>query len=635
MGCAVALLLCSGVNNAPAIMPADIVATKPFTDSSLGITDFDLRANGFSLRQAGLYSPLLRQFSQAMQAERRSVAAPAHVPQGLIAVLSAAEAAAYRNVFGQLEQGNYTTAAAAAEKLNNPLLLGHVLSARLLAKNYHAAYDELTQWLERYRDHPMADKIYALAVQRRPRDAKAPPSPVTSAAFRGSLDETDRELTAQIQVDTGTSPEARETAQEINALLRQGHAEDAVQLLQLAKDDPAFPSVWQAEGQAAVAAIRFYSEEAEPTRDLTDAMVAEAPLGAWIAGLLAWRQADYARASAMFAAMTAQEAKLSAADRAAGYYWQARALYKTGDRTAAKAVWRKAADFDRCFYGQLARAKLGMPTEYLWEAPRLTKEAVASIIAHPAGKRGLALLQIGMNAAAEAELRRIPLRGEMERAFALLALAEEARLPALAMQLGSFLKTGAGRPLDSALYPVPPWQSDKAETDEALVYAVMRHESGFDPALVSRAGARGLMQIMPQTARYIETGSETQLADPVRNVNLGSRYLRYLAEQPMITNNALMVLAAYNGGPGNLARWRQAAEHGDDPLLLIESLPVRETRHYVQNVLSSYWVYQARMGVKQTTLQQLAAGQWPKLPASPAAPIIRAEAEPMVRLASR
>jgi hypothetical protein len=87
--------------------------------------------------------------------------------------------------------------------------------------------------------------------------------------------------------------------------------------------------------------------------------------------------------------------------------------------------------------------------------------------------------------------------------------------------------------------------------------------------------------------------------------------VKHLASQPMIGDNLLLLLAAYNSGPNKLARWVDN-DNRKDPLLFIESLPVRETRDYVQQVLIYYWNYRARLAEPETSLTQLAHGEWPR-----------------------
>jgi soluble lytic murein transglycosylase-like protein len=219
---------------------------------------------------------------------------------------------------------------------------------------------------------------------------------------------------------------------------------------------------------------------------------------------------------------------------------------------------------------------------------------------------------------AEDELRHLNPQGHHDLQEAMLALAEAARMPSVALQLGGLATNDNGKRYDAALYPVPPWEPEQGfQVDRALLYALIRHESQFDPTAVSDRGACGLMQLMPTTANLIANhrvaghGCSDRLLEPSYNMALGQKYVRHLAGQPMIGDNLLFLLAAYNGGPSKVSRWVDD-DSRRDPLLFIESLPVRETHDYVQQVLLHYWTYRARLAEPQTSLAQLAHGQWPR-----------------------
>ena len=144
----------------------------------------------------------------------------------------------------------------------------------------------------------------------------------------------------------------------------------------------------------------------------------------------------------------------------------------------------------------------------------------------------------------------------------------------------------------------------------------MRQESGFDPAARSYAGARGLMQLMPATAGFVARkrfrGSRrNRLFDPSLNLELGQRYVAYLLSKEQIAGNLFRLTTAYNGGPGNLMRWERKMNDKSDPLMFIESLPSRETRLFVERVLTNFWIYRARLGQPAPSLDAVAAGAWP------------------------
>ena len=128
-------------------------------------------------------------------------------------------------------------------------------------------------------------------------------------------------------------------------------------------------------------------------------------------------------------------------------------------------------------------------------------------------------------------------------------------------------------------------------------------------------GAIGLMQLMPRTARFVASrkewnGRQSSLFDPVLNITLGEKYIRHLLNQNAIKGDLLYLIAAYNGGPGNLRRWQKNIDHRLDPLLFIESIPVRETRVFIEQVLANYWIYRHRLNQSTPSLVKLAAGGW-------------------------
>lgn len=179
-----------------------------------------------------------------------------------------------------------------------------------------------------------------------------------------------------------------------------------------------------------------------------------------------------------------------------------------------------------------------------------------------------------------------------------------------------------GRMLDYARYPIPAWQpQDGFTVDPALLYALMRQESGFrSSATNGGSGALGLMQLMPRTARMmkdslaatsISLASEDDMADPVTNITLGQGYVRHLLENGLVQGNLIYMLTAYNAGPGRLAEWKAAIDYRGDPLLFIESIPSRETRVFIERVLANMWIYRIRFNQSTPSLDALAAGEWP------------------------
>lgn len=285
-------------------------------------------------------------------------------------------------------------------------------------------------------------------------------------------------------------------------------------------------------------------------------------------------------------------------------YWLGRTRQALGDEAGAKAAFGKAATFGTIYYGQLARSALGMKSAEIRDMPQW-KPAEA-------GFESLELVRA---------VRLLADNGHQEMAVPLLrSFANDFKDGAdlllaarLAQALGSHhlaitiadTAERRGTPLDLFNFPKDGLPSTQlASMDTAAIYAITRQESRFQVDAVSSAGARGLMQLMPATAKETAgklgvTYSASRLtSDGEYNAMLGSTYLK--AQLQTFDGSLLLAAAAYNAGAGNARKW--IATFGDprsdaiDPVVWVELIPVQETRTYVKRVLGNYLVYRARLG---------------------------------------
>lgn len=449
--------------------------------------------------------------------------------------------ARYRLVFQLQELGRWSEADAQVERLSNQLLMGHVLAQRYLHPDYTTSYPELAEWLDRYADLPEADRLYVLARQRAPKDAKRLTAPSVRRARA-----------------TGHSPAAR---------------------------------------------------------------LAKAPAALFEAGLRQWQQDRLDGAAETFAAL-ANSAKADPSEVAAGAFWAARAHLKAGRPQMVARYLRVAAKTGDPFYGRLAQTMLGQPLTFEWEEIALRGDMIELLIRYPGSRRAVALSQIGQLDLAEEEVRLLSDRSEVELSYALAALAEAAGLPAAQMQVAEDLYRKDGRRYESSLYPMPDWKPDGGfRLDRALIYGIVRAESGFDKNARSNRGAMGLMQVMPTTAAQVarKTGIDYRdanaLKNPRTNLAIGQAWVRRLAQMSAIDNNLVHILVAYNAGQNRVATWLDGkmAAYADDPLLFIERIPITETRGYVKKVLSNIWVYRLRLGQQNIELMEMAENKWPMM----------------------
>ncbi len=534
------------------------------------------------------------------------------------------DARRYRRVFELQSRAAWDEADSEMAGLHDRRLVGQVLRQRYLhAGSAKVSYDALRVWLKRYGDHAGAGRIRALAEARQPKGAPPPPQ----------LNDTDRldgDLEVQATWGAGVSPRSRSTmgrtsdgpaAERIENYLRADRLHAALRVL---GNDSAMRGVGDTEYdslRARIAAALFYNGDANTALILAEASAARSgdavPGAHWIAGLAAWRNGNIPVAARHFTAMAA--GSLTPWEAAGAAYWAGRAETRLGHDQEARAWLERAARFERTFYGLIAGRTLGRSTVFQWQVPTLTAAHLKAIAASPAGARALGLLQVGQSDLAEQELRRIHPRDNARLAEALVALADDAGLPALALQVGNAVAAPEGRTYDAALFPLPHWTPPEGFTlDRALLFAIMRQESRFEPRLISSAGATGVMQIMPETAHDVandgadyEGSDRRRLFDPQWNLSLGQRYISGLMTSPQVAGNLAHLTAAYNAGPANLVRWRRDLDEIDDPLLFIESIPMRETRDYVRKVMTNYWIYETRLGQRTATLDALAAGTWP------------------------
>jgi soluble lytic murein transglycosylase-like protein len=550
----------------------------------------------------------------------------------LPSVLSAEDLARYHRIFALQQSGRWQEADREIVGLRDRLLVGEVLAQRYRANAYRPSYDELVEWLQRYGDEPDAKAIYALAVKLHPNGAAAPPRPSVATV---SADTADDRLSP--------TPAPGETGRTLQTLLpADAHRAEVLQrqISDLATQDPRRAEQLLGSREAKLlidtatrddlrsAIAEGYLAQGEPQEALTmsagNETAAYAPIANWNAGLAAWRLGRLDEARSHFQAL-ARSSGQSGWVKSAAAFWSARVELKAR-RPENYGYWlRIAAENPRTFYGLLARHLLGIDRDPSFDADPFTQFDAQLVLGIDSGKRVLALIALGQEALAAAELRQLAAHSAPSLLQSLAALADRANLPGASLRLAGLLGDSEGNSREVALYPVPRWEPIGGfSVDRALLYALMRQESQFAPGARSQAGAFGLMQLMPSTARSMAqlTGaplgarnSKTERAnlnDPEYNLMLAQEYVKVLLGDSHIKNNLILFAAAYNRGPTATVHWEAThPEYRDDPLLFIESIPAQESRVFTLKVLTNYWIYRQRLGQSMPDLDALAAGKWP------------------------
>jgi soluble lytic murein transglycosylase-like protein len=355
----------------------------------------------------------------------------------------------------------------------------------------------------------------------------------------------------------------------------------------------------------------------------------------WTQGLAAWRQQDCAAAQVAFTSVAGRSTDTEL--RSAGLYWASRADIACGRPDLVQARLQTAAQYGETYYGLLSRQALGLAEPRAGRAAPATEDWRA-LERRPNVKVAAALSEIGESALADKVLRHQARIGGAEDYAALTRLSGNLNLPATQLWLSHNGPQGA-RPLAEARYPAPDWTPDGGwRVDKALVFAHTLQESRFDSAVVSPAGATGLMQIRPGAlADYARAHGKSldksTLSTPQLNMAVGQSYLEQLRDRPFTGGLLPKVIAAYNAGPTPVEAWNLQSRDGGDPLLYIESIPYWETRGYVMTVLRNYWMYEKQAGKASASRAALAQGMWPKFPGLPGAAAVRVVASRAKRLA--
>lgn len=485
--------------------------------------------------------------------------------------LSAADRLSYTTAFDALRRGDLAAARASAMQAQDRVLLGQVEFERMFHADYTATYEELTGWLDNYADLPVADRVYNLAMRRRPDGAPEPRRPSrfsnrswAAASAAGQNTEGDPMKAARVALNRDDLQTAVSLGQEIGDWWTVGLANYRL-------------------GEFGAATTAFQRVLDDPTED------------GWI--------------------------------RAGAAFWASRSAGRSSQQDRVQPLLRRAAEWPATFYGQIALHQLGEepailnmgPTAYQATVTRASyggdepvgvdvEELEAFLRDDPRARRTVAYLEIGRRSDARDELRTGMRSAVTDRARELWV--------ALGRIIGPrvFGNDNESRRIDADRYPQPDIQPDGGfVVERSLVYAIARKETGFNARARSGAGAYGLMQVMPTTAAELTgdrgfVSSPDRLYDPAINARLGQTYINRVLALPAIDGDLLRVAASYNAGPGPMMAAVRKLGPDADPLLLIETIDVPQARDYVEKVVAAYWIYQRMNGRPLHTLDAVASG---------------------------
>ncbi|MGH7863967.1 MAG: lytic transglycosylase domain-containing protein, partial [Candidatus Binataceae bacterium] len=289
-------------------------------------------------------------------------------------------------------------------------------------------------------------------------------------------------------------------------------------------------------------------------------------------------------------------------------YWRARSLERSGDRDAADSIYRTlAASTKTNYYPALAARRIGaVPVDFPAAAATLPRPAAPPRVDAAADfhvSRVLALRSLGLGELEAGELLALEAGARRDpelRNFVLAGFESAGAYHDLIVQATRLVARGVLAPdlAEKLRYPRGYWNllTDAARQrslDPYVVVALMRQESMFDPRATSRSDARGLMQLLPSTARTVAkrigvNDDSLDLYDPVANVQLGAAYLQSLFA--MFGGDEFRAVAAYNAGEHAVERWN--ARHAGEADEWVENIGFKETREYVKKVIGGRREYQ-------------------------------------------
>ncbi len=544
-----------------------------------------------------------------------------------VSVLSATDKEVYAQIFDHLDNGETDAAETLLKTTESDVLRGYVLAGLYLKDDKRAKKQALTNWLYKYKSLAVSDAVYDLALVKKSylpyvRRADATPHVVAGVCtsvpisdpvdllhfhhFKYVPDEYRKKVVRSFQYFSSAIRRGKTLAAKLHLnekhmkkYLSRRDRDDALTVL-------AFAYIVDRQDDKALETVKEPLERSE-TRN---------PMALWVAGLASFRTERWEDAETFFKRLEAHPKALPSA-KAAAAFWATRAMMKRDEYVDVVDYLKRAALVSpRSFYGILAQRALGWSIGQTWQSP-VKDPDMKKILAEPAGKRAVALIEIGKTDWAQTELERLFAQNKKLRddiTAYVETLVEYPEMREFFAGLNGRIETPDG---DKALYPVPNWTPENGwQLDKALVYAFVRQESCFKNKAFSKAGARGVMQLMPSTAKLMARRVKAKYALSKLhkipfNLMVGQELVKTLLDSRYIQGNLLMTIASYNCGSRNVAKWIKRKDFENDPLMFVETIPSRETRGFVKKVTANYWIYRSLLGEDLSSIDDVLTGRYP------------------------
>ena len=507
------------------------------------------------------------------------------------------------------------------KKLNNKILVGYFHYDMLMHPNkYRASYEELYTWLNTYDDYPvvMRKRAHKLMLKRAKEKKQIvnTSKPNYGQYLRGYGEvvrhNKENKLKATLRKKTKKDIEHLFKNKFYDRILKYNNNTFHLKDYKIAQINNNIKKVFLSGNIFESNRIYefFYKNLDIKDRDFL-----------FTAGINAFRVGDHKRAIAYF--NSCNEIKNINKTRYEDWhvsgclYWYAKV---DKNNKIADEYLRKASLYPRTLYGQLSLEKLNLEEPFVWDKKfSITTEKIKNITKYDSFLRVVGLSQLNLYDKGDLELRNLygQLKGKNNEV--LYFISETLNLAAVQMRLGEKFREKDESIFIRGLYPTPIWEPYFSEyiVDKALIMALIRRESAFNIKAKSAKGARGLMQLMPRTASKIHNdhrlryGHIHKLYSLKLNLDVGQKFLNKLLKENNTNRSILDVLIAYNAGIKRLKGWDIYTKE-DDPLAFIESIPIKETRWFVKNILTDLWIYRDKLGQEKPSRRSLASDVWPK-----------------------
>ena len=519
--------------------------------------------------------------------------------------LSTKDVQLYKTIFIDYRNGDFRKGDESIAQLEDQILMGHVQALKLLHPTKHrSSFLELRDWLDKYNNQYEAKRIYTLGVKRKPSGAKNPKKniyPELNEIFILKDSETPKNISNLRKIFTSKNYSKKISIYNtVRSRVGRGWPTGALEYL--SHHEKNFNDKEKSFLLSKIANGYYLANlDDKAINILNDPSFISEPYseGLWIKGLAFYRKGDFQTASRQFLILSKITSSKWLSN--AGAYWSFLSSTKDANDNitfqASLDALNTACEPSFNIYSILSCRILDKPIkDNVFDDIEMKKD-LGSFLNTDFGRRIQALVEIGELPVAELELNRLQGRSNDRFKKVILGFAIKNDLSSMQIKTAKYLFEDKA-PIQF-LYPTPKWieNFNFNNIDPTIALSMMRQESQFSAFAKSGKSAYGLMQILPSTAKMVNKeynfkSNPRILFDPKINVETGTKYIESLLEIGYIEGDLLKALISYNAGPGNLSKWMKKTNFNNDSFLLIESIPSRETRIFVERVLTNLVIYE-------------------------------------------